>query len=174
MRGMTLVEVLLALTLLGALMLASVSWIQGAARLTTDVSDRARWEAAADRLLQSIQDDLLIGDFAIVAKDPRQGGNEPRKPEPRAKVEGDKLRISTRRSLFPAGPLAREYEFRSAQRAIFSLDGTGRPRPASEEGVLVLGEVARFECALDEEKNQLTARVVSTSGVSRSRRVRLE
>jgi len=67
MRGMTLLELLLALALLGVLAAASLSWTATASRLSVEQSERLRWERAAAATLQAIHDGLAVGDFHPIA-----------------------------------------------------------------------------------------------------------
>jgi len=62
-RGMTMLEVLVALSLLAALSVAAAGWIQVAARACGPTQGRLRWQGAADAVLQLIADDLATGDF---------------------------------------------------------------------------------------------------------------
>jgi prepilin-type N-terminal cleavage/methylation domain-containing protein len=61
-RGMTLVEVLGSLALLGALALASLAWTRVAINGTAAALLRLRWERSAAAVLDLIGDDLRTGD----------------------------------------------------------------------------------------------------------------
>ena len=55
-RGMTILELLLALALLSGLTLACVSWTTGSARALHQQGGDARWRTGAERALQLIDD----------------------------------------------------------------------------------------------------------------------
>lgn len=61
-RGMTLLETLAALGLLGALAAASFGWITASQRTLVETSERTRWKRAADATLALLLDDLAAID----------------------------------------------------------------------------------------------------------------
>jgi hypothetical protein len=61
-RGLTLVEVLGALSLLGLLMVACLSWTRMAVSHASNAGVRTRWERAAGAVLDLIGDGLRTGD----------------------------------------------------------------------------------------------------------------
>ena len=77
--GMTLLELVVSLGLLSAMMLVVVSWTQVSGRHLTRAVEPARWERSAAAVLQSIQDDLLIGDFS--GQREGEGDQKPRVPQ---------------------------------------------------------------------------------------------
>ena len=60
-RGLTMIELMLAVSLLAVLMLAVTSWIQVTARAGATTIEPARWRGAAEAVLQLIHDDLVTG-----------------------------------------------------------------------------------------------------------------
>jgi prepilin-type N-terminal cleavage/methylation domain-containing protein len=63
-RGLTLIELLFALALLGSLSVAAVQWTALTARRQHDQSEYSAWHAAADNALDLIERDLLMGDLS--------------------------------------------------------------------------------------------------------------
>ena len=161
-QGMTLVEVMVSLCLLSAVMLAVVSWTQISGRSLASAVEPARWERSAAAALQSIQDDLLMGDF-------QAGDIETR----RVRMEQGRLVIPTRRGSPPGGPLVREY---ALDRGAGTLIATERiaveRRPDQTEARLLLGNVANWRCILEEneEGKRLRVELVSTEGMRLARR----
>lgn len=151
-QGMTLVEVLVSLGLLSTLMLAVVSWTQVSGRELASAVEPARWERAAVAVLQSIQDDLLIGDF--------QGNSD---EILRVRVEQGQLLISTRRGSYPGGPLLREYAIDRVAGVLIVTERTSvNRRPDHTKARLLLGDVAAWHCRLEDES--LRVELVSTMG----------
>ncbi|QKK07501.1 MAG: prepilin-type N-terminal cleavage/methylation domain-containing protein [Planctomycetota bacterium] len=64
-HAMTLVEVLLALALLSALTVASVSWTTSTVRASALHGSRASWEAGATHILDLIDNMLLVDDHRL-------------------------------------------------------------------------------------------------------------
>lgn len=151
-QGMTLVEVLVSLGLLSAVMLAVVSWTQVSGRELALAIEPARWERAAAAVLQSIQDDLLIGDF--------QGNGE---QSPRVRIDAGQLVIPTRRGSYPGGPLVREYAIDRAAGTLIATERTSvERRPDHTKARLLLGDVADWRCSLEGEI--LRVEIVSIAG----------
>jgi prepilin-type N-terminal cleavage/methylation domain-containing protein len=61
-RGMTLLETLAALGLLGALAAASFGWITASQRTLIETSERTQWKRTADATLALLHDDLAAID----------------------------------------------------------------------------------------------------------------
>jgi prepilin-type N-terminal cleavage/methylation domain-containing protein len=61
-RGMTLLETLAALGLLGALAAASFGWITASQRTLVETSERTQWKRTADATLAILHDDLAAID----------------------------------------------------------------------------------------------------------------
>ena len=61
-RGMTLLETLAALGLLGSLAAASFGWITASQRTLVETSERTQWKRAADATLAILHDDLAAID----------------------------------------------------------------------------------------------------------------
>ena len=63
MRAFTFLEVIVALTLMSILALASLSWVQTAMGFTVRAGEPMEWETAARAVLSLIHDDAATGDF---------------------------------------------------------------------------------------------------------------
>ena len=61
-RGMTLLETLASLSLLGLLMAASLGWITASQRSLRDTAAMTNWRRAADMTLAQLHDDLVSGE----------------------------------------------------------------------------------------------------------------
>lgn len=156
-RGLTMVEILVALGLLSALMLTVTSWIQTTARASA-LAEPMRWRIAAQAVLQLIHDDLMTGDFEA-------GQQRRRSRQPRVMVESDSLRIDTRTGQAgeETGPTTHHYELDT-----FSdeLAMTSEPKRARHTTRLLLDDVDRFTYHIDEERTMLTVSITSSSDQS--------
>lgn len=160
-RGLTLIELLLALSLLSAVMVAGAEMIATAARVQSAVITPLQWEAAAGAALQLIHDDILTGDFAAESQ-PRR-----RKTEPAVQILEGKLHILTRS---PAQGEAR-HVFRLDSRTStlrLMIDGKAKHNMATP----LLDHIKTFECELNRERSLLTVTLSSTDGQHVSRRYR--
>jgi len=83
-RGVTLIEMLLAVTLLSGVALVTATWMSVVARSQTEFAPSVRWESAARATLDLITDDLASWD------------SESRTREPRVRASGETLVIRTR------------------------------------------------------------------------------
>ena len=67
-RGMTLVELLIAIALLASMMTAVLSWTRLSMVASGEVAGSFLWESAADAVLTVIHDDVVTGDFPASGK----------------------------------------------------------------------------------------------------------
>lgn len=93
-RAMTLVELLLALALLSALTVASVSWTTSTVRASALHGSRASWESGAARVLEQIDRMLLVEDQYL-----RESGRD----RWRIAVENGGLLVRTRATVSAGG-----------------------------------------------------------------------
>ncbi len=164
-RGLTMVELLVALALLSAIMLGVSSWVGATARASTSVAEPVRWTSAAEAALQRIHDDVVAGDF--------DESDEP--PENRrVQVDGDILRIRTRSSWIgdvvdSGGAVTHEYVLDrfSNEMQLVEPDSAG-----AEHRYLLVDHVGSWSAQLDEETGVLTVDITSTDGTLRGRRYR--
>ncbi|MCC6910309.1 MAG: prepilin-type N-terminal cleavage/methylation domain-containing protein [Phycisphaerales bacterium] len=165
-RGMTILELLLALALLGVLCSLLTSWLVTVARLSAERGPRLEWRSAAMRVLDGIGDDLACGDFEATAR------NAKLRPRVEAQ-EPARLRIRTRststQSPDNAGPGIHEYRFdRTAQSLAVAITSTARSTsPVNRQ---LLSGVADWQVQLDEEDRVLSVTIVSRHGDTLSRR----
>lgn len=101
-RGFTMIEVLVALTLLSVMMLAVATWTGIAATTGVELTRDLQWRTAANNLLQLIADDCVIGDF-----DTRGAG--PGSAAGTVELDDSTLRIVTRSAA--DGPSERVYVY---------------------------------------------------------------
>ena len=71
-RGMTILELLLALALVSGIAVAALAWTQAAVRTSAATAARLRWESAASATLE------LIGDLLTSGEELLDRGDEPR------------------------------------------------------------------------------------------------
>lgn len=156
-RGLTMIEVLVALGLLSALMLTVTSWIQTTVRATT-LAEPMRWRVAAQAVLQLIHDDLMTGD--ILTEQQRRGSQQPR-----VSVQNDSLRIHTRavQDDDATGPTIHRYELDTFTD---ELGRTNEPKRGRHATRLLLDDVAQFNCYIDEKRTMLAVSITSDSGQS--------
>jgi prepilin-type N-terminal cleavage/methylation domain-containing protein len=152
-RGLTLLEVLLALALLAGLLIGVAAWVGSTARASHDVRAPLGWHGAAERVLQLVADDIATGDFV--------GGT------PRMGIIERGLSISTRETLIAdrRGPATHRYVYLpQSDRLVLRV----RAGAFSTERVLLEG-VEAFSCLRDEEANHVTI-TLTGHGLSLERR----
>ena len=154
-RGLTMIEVLVALGLLSALVFTLTSWIQTTARAGA-LAEPVRWSVAAEAVLQLIHDDLMTGDS--LTEQPRR-----RRRHPRVMVENSSLRIDTRASSWGGGPTVHHY---ALDAFTGELTRTHGPRLGRKTTRLLLDKVDTWHCAQDEERTMLTVIITSDAGQS--------
>lgn len=165
-RGMTILELLAALALLGALCSLLTSWLVTVSRLSADRGPRLEWRSAALRVLAAIEDDLTCGDLEPAARNSES--------RPRVEViEPSRLRIRTRSTSAQApdspGPAIHEYRFdRTAERLVLAITSPARSMSARDR--LLLGGVAEWRVEWDEEQRVLSVTIASRHGEALSRR----
>lgn len=109
-RGLTLLEMLLALVLVALLASAAAAWIGTAMASGKRQADEARWAAAAEAALRRLGDDLRTFD----ARADRRGQSEPR-----IMAGQDRCRIRTRAVLRDGE------EVHAAEWVAWNIDGDG-------------------------------------------------
>jgi prepilin-type N-terminal cleavage/methylation domain-containing protein len=157
-RGMTLVELLVALAILAALSVAVSSWTVAAVRTSASVSRNLNWERAATAALDAIISDLITGDFSIDAA--------------RVDVHDNRLIINTR----DTGPVEHEYtidDFRLIRRS-FRVDGSGKRTPSGAHTIRPLvGGVTSWTVAIgqnaENEERTLVVTLVGPGSLHRAR-----
>ena len=151
-RGLTMVETLLALSLLAVVMVAVISWIGVTARTGALAAEPARWRAAADAILSLVADDVTTGDF---------GSQAPRRT---VQVIGRVLEIHTRRrGAAPAGSIVRRYRL---DERIGELQVQDRSQSGRRTTRTVLTGVDEWTCAIDDERRVLSVTIASDRGWS--------
>lgn len=160
-RGMTILEMLLALALLGAVCTLLTSWLTTIARFGATHGPCMEWRSAAVQALRAMEDDLACGDF----EPPERG----RAVKPRVEiVEGRVLRLATRSTSAydPAHPGAAIHEYRLEESTRILLIGIGGSEGRSDRRVerSLLCDVAQLDFELDEEKGVLTVTIRARSG----------
>ena len=145
-RGLTMIELLMALSLLAVLMVAVASWTQIAARASARAAQPTRWQTVAEATLELIGTDLLVGDF------------EPNPRRPRVVVYDQRLEIRTRQgsSGDNHGSVTHRYifnppdhELRLEERAVHRI---------------LLDRVDDWRCTVDEEEQVLTVTIIARHG----------
>ncbi len=166
-RGLTMVELLVALALLSAIMLGVGSWVGATARASTSVAEPLRWTSAAEAALQRIHDDVMVGDFEDSDQSDQSQEDE------RVAVDDDILRIRTRSSWISdvSGVVIHEYAF---DRRTNELQLVQRNNVGTEHRYLLVDQVSLWSAQLDEETGVLVVIIVSTDGVTRGRRYRTQ
>lgn len=154
-RGLTMIEVLVALGLLSALVFTLTSWIQTTARAST-LAEPVRWRVAAEAVLQLIHDDLMTGDF--LSEQPRR-----RNRHPRVMVEDGSLHIVTRASSGGGGTTVHHY---ALDAFTGELTRTHGPKLGRHTTRLLLDDVRNWNCRIDEERTMLTVSITSGAGPS--------
>ncbi len=149
-RGLTMIELLLALSLLGVIALAVASWTHVAAGAAAGVSQPRRWLAAAEAVLQLIHDDVAGS----------AGGSAGQLREPPVRAADGALEIRTR-STAPgglAGPMTSRYSHEPASGRLVLQQRTPDGRQSTR---LLLDRVEQWEVGIDKEKRRLDVRITS-------------
>ncbi len=154
-RGLTLVELLLTLGLLGSLSLALAAWTTTTSRLAGKITPEVRWRAAAAATLRQIGDDLFSGDI-------------PSGEELRVAVKDGRLTIRTR--ALQGGPAEHAFVFDPTPRTLDLIEAVFREAREPERAVhRLLRDVSDWEATLDAEKEQLEVVVTGPEGLSAKR-----
>lgn len=148
-RGLTMLELLLALALMAAVLTALLAVIQTTAAATVTIAEPLQWRTAAERVVQLVRADLLCGDFSASAD--------------RVSVTDGTLRIRTRASGADAvaGPVTCLYALRGDGR----LELERRAPGGSIERRDLLGGVRRFACAVGADGRVLAVTIASEDGL---------
>jgi len=160
-RGLTMIELLVALGLLSAVMLAVVSWTQVMAQTSQHATGPVRWRSAAEAVLRLIHDDLVSGDLVAARK---RGTRD----KPRIQIVDGVLQINTR-AVDPAGtsgPVVHRYALEVSSRALRREQRTLQGPPSSR---LLLDDVLEWQCAVDEEEQVLRVSVTSQDQITVAR-----
>lgn len=151
-RGMSLLEVTIAVALLAGLVVAATGWTTMSASMSKRLSAEAGWALAASATLDLIQDDLLCGDPTITPI------------EERVVVETGRLIIVTRDEL---GACTHTYELEDD-----GLVLQRHPSNAVIETRRLLHGAERFEAQVDEGVLTVTIHRAGGAQAQRSWRFR--
>ncbi len=160
-RGLTLFELVVSLSLLSAVMVVCLSWVQFAARSSAQVAEPLRWRLAAEQLLSRVVEDGLTGDFA------RTG--DTRSPA-RVFAKDGSLVIRTRSRGEPRGSSQHAYRLGEDHQLTLQLDPLDA-RAQSPPARALLTDVARFTFTIDDTSRRLDIQIVSMTGARTSRTV---
>ena len=173
-RGLTMIELLLAVSLLSLIVLAAASWTEIAAHAATGPLKSTRWRLAAQSVLRRIQEDFETGDFELA--DQPVGSSSPALPlMPRWSFREGALEVKTRDALGnghkAARPAMHIYTFdRISHRMDLRAQLVGAQ--SSMRGVVtrpLLEDVESFECSIDKRTLKLKVAIASVNGVTASR-----
>lgn len=156
-RALTMIEMLLALSLLTGVMLAVAGWTRVSASLAVDATGPAQRDASVEAVFRLIQDDLLVGDMAS------NGAVD---------IDGQALKIVTRRrgahSLM--GPVTHRYRVDPGRKQLTQqMSGLG----SRVTRRVLLHDIRRCRWELDDTGTVLDVTLVATDGREWSRRFRL-
>jgi prepilin-type N-terminal cleavage/methylation domain-containing protein len=160
-RGLTMIELLVALSLLSIVMVAVATWTQVTARAAQSAAGPMRWRAAAETLLTLIHDDLVSGDLG----DARRPGG---RGQARVEAIDGTLRIETR-AVGPdrlCGPVAHRY-------VLDAISGELRLERRIPQGTrtshLLLDSVREWQGAIDQEEVLLSVSITAKDGTTVAR-----
>jgi hypothetical protein len=163
---MTLLEVLLALTLLSALAIASAGLVGLAAGTMAESYGQERWRAAADAALDGVERDAMAGDF------------DPATDPGRVTVAQGLLAIVTRGTAHDdaSGPSAHVYRFDADRGELWrderEVQGArGGPRRVRDSRLL-LGRVTGWSVVLDAKSGMVGFAIAGPGDQRLERRVR--
>ncbi len=154
-RGLTIVEMLVALGLLSALMLSLAAWTRVAGGMSAGSVEAVRWRQAAETVFVLVHDDLAAGDLT---------------EEDRVEVKDGVLEISTRPTSVgdfrERGPVRHRYV-----RDAFCgrLDREGRTDREERRTRPLIDDVSKWVCEIDEEHSILRVTITSVTGTTLTR-----
>lgn len=159
--GLTLLELLLAVALSGAVVLGTSFWVRDAHHRARSTGDFLREEAAVEALFAAIERDLFVSDASL------------RVDEGTARItvgaDGGSLSLATRSPRDGVGAIVREYSLRSTSEELLALDrpaDADSPRGEAPRARVVLGGVERFEARLDPAKGTTKSLAVEIETVA--------
>ena len=155
-RGLTLIELMIALSLCSMLTVAAASWMLTASRTCVEQSQISRWQTAAQAVFALIQHDLAVGDFPPA--------DQADSAALRIEIGDASLRIQTRVN---GAPGTRMYEFNPASGEILS-HGHGESETRTR---LLLQMAERWHCAYDEHLKSLSVSIEGPRGISLHREI---
>ncbi len=160
-RGLTLIELLMSLTILGSLVAVIITWLNTVAHLHTISAPRHTGIVSAERFMQLIRDDLMAGDF-MPPNDSSHNANRVTSItiEPATHALQIRTRIRPHVDQFgrlqsPPGPIIRVYQFDAQAKsirmqlhevALHDLRKAGSPVGPTR---LVLDQISAWECSLE-------------------------
>ena len=150
-RGMTMIELLAALAILGLLTAGIVSWTQASSSVAAAVVEKLPWEQAARAVLGRIHEDMLIGDFELNERASEEHG-------PRVTVVDNELLIQTRDH---GRSIRRRYRWSAFAHELVQIAEPLDDMPATR---ILLDQVAEFVCELDEGERLVRVSIVSMTG----------
>ena len=147
-RGLTMIELLLALSLLAVLMVAVASWIQVTVRAGASMAEPARWRGAAQTVFQLIHDDLVTGDLGTAAR------------QKHVEIIDRVLVVHTRARVSDdfTGPIAHRYKLDAPSHRLQLEQRLANGRRATRH---LLNDVGEWQCSIDDDQNTLTVTVSS-------------
>jgi len=144
---MTLIEVMLALALLGVLVGVGTTWITTSSRLALEQSNRLHWQRSAEALIQAIHDDLLLGDFEPARDNARVSR--------RVQLNGSTLSIRTRANAHPTRRIYRFDPTAGDIRTWLAPPDARIPGSIPADAAIVLAGVVGMDLLIDEEYSLL-------------------
>lgn len=153
-RGLTLIEMLLALTLLAAIAGVTAAWTKTATQLASSAVEPARLRSAAQAVLEIIHDDLKTGDF--VTHDSVE----------RVTCKDGSLRIQTRDR---GSVTVHTYRLKPQTETLELLKGDS----SNSASIVLVGSATRFDCEIDAARTVLTVAITMKDGAILARRYAL-
>jgi prepilin-type N-terminal cleavage/methylation domain-containing protein len=162
-RGVTLIEVLVALSMLTLILIVSVSWMTSILKKQSTMSSDANWRRASSRLLETIEHDILTVDQLVIGS---------QRGVPRIEVLEGSIRI---RSRDDSGIGTFVYALNSQSGELIRHRANER---AGFDTVPVLGSVQTFNCSIegptaDRVTPVLSVALISDTGLQVSRTITL-
>lgn len=168
-RGLTLLEVLVALAIVSSLALAVFTWVSSVARAAQAASSRASRDATIAGILRSIQDDLACRDFGAARDDPERrvvsvdaGTLIVRTRAPSSEIGSPEMGSSEIR-----GPIRRAYHYEQSDRMVVLRETTD---DGVERRSILARRVDVFEVILAERGDQFVLSVAIDDGPVARRR----
>ena len=149
-RGLTLIEALLALVLLGSVLAAGNAWVRMTSRASKDIGQRTEWRTSTEAFLQLIHDELA--EYEPGALDEN---------ELPAIWTDERLAIATRD--MEHGVVFHQYRLDQQRGFIFAQvsDIEGKSIGHENANDVLLAGVAAFDCSIDEDARLLTVTIRS-------------
>ena len=163
--GLTLLEVRFSVALIGAIVVGCGWFLRTTTERAVSTARTFDRETAAAALFAAVERALLLGDFSVRASDGRERRGK-------VQVKDGVLSIATRSVSSGVGAVVQEFAYRPSTGEVLASELSMDSHSQRGVGVtqrVVLAQVSRFDCRVDETKRDLEV-VLQLAGDKSERR----